>query len=184
MPKQLKRINLLSNLFLSGVLIGILFRIMNWPYAHFIIIISSAGCLIFTTIHLILNTNRKLNDYFRLLTAFFWILSILVDIYPFMGSSFTKYGFWIALSLYFITKKKSQVKTKRNPISSVLFITTGLLIFSGVLFKLMHWPYSNFLIISGFAVGILYLFSGRFSSENDEDDDDNYASEIENIGKD
>lgn len=99
-----------------------------------------------------------------------------------MDTSIPKYGFWIALIAYFLTKSKTGKKVKPNIISSALFILTGAFIFGGVLFKLMHWPYASLLLIIGFGIGVIYLFSGLFTNSDDDEEED-YTNEIDDIGK-
>lgn len=178
MPKRIKLITTLSNIFLSGILIGILGKILHWPFSHRILLISSSFCLLFVALEVIVKPNRKLHDYLKFVVAFLWITTILLDIFKIeWGSKYLKYLFWIGLIAYYISKNNSPEKKKQTLLSTSLFVLTGIFIMTGVLFKIMHWPYAGSILIIGFAIGIIYLFSGVFSKNKSPQDN------IDEIGK-
>ncbi len=40
----------------------------------------------------------------------------------------------------------------------IMFLAGGLLVFVGSFFKIMHWPLSNYMLLTGFILDILAVF--------------------------
>ncbi len=47
-------------------------------------------------------------------------------------------------------------------VNTILLVFTGFFILSGTLFKIMHWPFSGILLVSGLTIGAIWLLKELF----------------------
>lgn len=61
---------------------------------------------------------------------------------------------------------------KHAPMYSLAFWISSLILFGGFIFKLMHWPYSEYILIAGMILlGLTFIIPSQRSDEVSENDD-------------
>lgn len=80
--------------------------------------------------------------------------------------SFGIAGFIFSLLSNFFDKQKRQV----NKVQSLLFYMGMISVFGGLMFKFMHYPYSNLLLIAGIGLSSLSFFVRKFNVDKEKDE--------------
>jgi hypothetical protein len=106
---------------------------------------------------------KNINEKIGISSSLIIIVGCLMKAFHLQGTSFVlTFGFLIFSLVFIPVIIYSQLKDKKIVYALGCFFTSTLMI--GVLFKVMHWPYANFLIawsvtIALFAIMPLYLIS-------------------------
>ncbi|MEZ4936451.1 MAG: hypothetical protein R2799_02550, partial [Crocinitomicaceae bacterium] len=156
-------------IFLGGIVMGGLFRVMHWPHGNRIMA-ASLAC--FTVIYLIRFFRRKKKPfllYLNIATLVVATVNGIMVIYYMKEHILFKYlsigfgTFWLVLEgLEYYNNQKLKGKFSifilfKNNVFTLAMIVTGL----GVLFKIMHWPGGGVMLLAGMGTGaILALNSG------------------------
>lgn len=143
-------------------IIAVLFRLMHWPHSMYLFLIGLGGIFILYPIRFYLKKDKLALDYIKLIfvelfcfTRFVKIhhllkIDILIIVTEVIGI------IWILFEIFnFINNVKPRYKPiipKLN--SNYVFV---LIILIGALFKLMHWPYANILLIIGLVLLALFF---------------------------
>lgn len=80
--------------------------------------------------------------------------------------SFGIVGFVFSLLSNFFDSQNRQV----NKIQSLLFYLGMISVFGGLMFKFMHYPYSNLLLIAGIGISSISFFIKKGREEKDKDE--------------
>lgn len=80
--------------------------------------------------------------------------------------SFGITGFVFSLLSNFFDKQKRQV----NKVQSLLFYMGMISVFAGLMFKFMHYSYSNLLLIAGIGLSSLSFFVRKFNDDKEKDE--------------
>lgn len=90
----------------------------------------------------------------------YWILFYIGVI------SFGIFGFVCSiLSNFFDAKKRNINKTQ-----SLVFYVGMILVFAGLMFRFMHWPFSNILLYAGIVVSSVSFFIRKSTDDNGKDE--------------
>lgn len=74
----------------------------------------------------------------------------------------------VAILLNLISFRQGKHSAEFN----LIYWIGSILLFLGLVFKLMHWPYSTYIILGGIAiVGISFIYNPSFEKEQDESND-------------
>ena len=160
----------------AAALLGVSFRVMHWPYATLILVVSSVSFACLYPIKFTLNSQKKTSDYFKLVLALTWGLGTLFSSLELQYSNLMNY---LALGIFLLWFLFNGLR-KDGGISGILFIISAVFVGLGCLFRFMHWPGISVLFGIGILTGCLWVVIGMFlkSSEEDEEQD-----EIDEIGK-
>lgn len=156
---------------ISITIIASLFKLMHWPYSMHLYIIGLGGIFVLYPIRFFLKKEKTTLDYIKLIfvelfcfTRFVKIhhllkIDIIITITNIIGLA------WILFEIYnYINNIKPKYKTIL-PHFNYNYIF-GLVIVVGVLFKLMHWPYANILLITGVILISAYFIYDSFKSKS------------------
>ncbi len=80
--------------------------------------------------------------------------------------SFGVVGFVFSLLSNFFDKQKRQV----NKIQSLIFYMGMISVFTGLMFKFMHYPFSNLLLIAGIGISSLSFFIRKVNDDKNNDE--------------
>lgn len=177
MQKRLRDFNLIARIFLCGAIICPLFLLMHWPFVVEVLITSSLGFIIFYSIYLYLKPNKKITDYLKFTTAFFWVSSSVFSILHLPYASTIKLLFWGSLIAWRVFKNNSEPTEKPHKVSAIAFTLAIITIIIGSAFKIMHWPGASLILILGHFFIITWIIAGSFNTPIKAID------EIDEIGK-
>ena len=149
------------------LIFGELFKIMHWPYANMLMLIGGVSIGILYTIRFIFKTEKSKLDYVKLAMILIWVFSYLVKVFHLFYVPFVFETLLLILFIYWffvegIDYFKSRTYTKNKFLKGIYyaFIVIAIVtLFSGILFKIQHWPYGSILFTFGILqISILLIF--------------------------
>ncbi|WP_407557115.1 GldL-related protein [Winogradskyella sp. 4-2091] len=143
------------------LIFGALFKIMHWPYAAQLMLISGVSMGLLYSIRFIKKADKSRLDYIKLSLILLWVFSYLVKAFRIF---YLPYVFEFLLAILFIywfsiegiDYLKNRKYRKNSFLKALYFLLIALTIFAlffGILFKIQHWPYGSLL----FTIGVLLL---------------------------
>ncbi len=159
--KEVKILTSPIRISIAVLIIGILFKIMHWPYGNIIITVAFSSISILYIFRFLNKTNKKWLDYAKLLLVVsFSIRGIFVILHlPFKDvlnivALIAVIG-WLALGGY-----KDYYGSKTKSLWQNMVGIGAVVIFVGALFKIMHWPGASIMLVFGLClVALYYLIS-------------------------
>jgi len=154
---SLKVIGFFIRLLLALFIIGILFKIMHWPFANILILASSLGIIILYPIRFYLNNNKETLNYVKLFLVPLWFVLYVSKTLHLINTPrilniilLVLFGWWFVLegTSYF---KDKPLKNNRftKALYYIFLLSTISLVIIGFLFKLQHWPYGALILTIG-----------------------------------
>ena len=143
---------------LSILIIGLLFKIMHWPYSDYIMCSSFIIILILYPIRFWKKRKKAIIDWVKLVFVLLWTINgiIVVEHLPFkyISSTLTLFFFIVWLIIEFTSNRK---KVKENLLHSEIPFIAGFFIIIGGIFKIMHWPGATIILIIGLLSVVLWV---------------------------
>lgn len=161
-----KKFSLLLRICISILLLGALFKIMHWPNANQLLVISITCILILYPIRFLFKQQKVFMDYVKLILVVTWCLNYLTKVlHIYQFPLFFNIILILAFIWWFINEGTAYITFNNitlNGISKSLYFTvigfTFGFIFLGVVFKIQHWPFSNQLFVTGiFSAAVLLI---------------------------
>ena len=147
---------------ISLIILASLFKLMHWPFANVIIISGLGGIVFFYPFRFFFKEEKRTIDYVKLV----FLISFPINAYLMLFHlptpsllpiiSFGAFVLWIALELNDFYNNKEQSGTIKTFPFGILSIIV-LFLFMGAFYKLMHFPYANVIVITGFTFLTLYF---------------------------
>jgi hypothetical protein len=106
---------------------------------------------------------RKIGMFSFMLAAFIFVL-LTMNMFDRLSANMLRKALWfcstlglILFSIHYLTQAPQD--RKKKPFYAVFIHFFGLVLIAlGLIFKIMHWPYSGFLLVAGFIVsGISFI---------------------------
>ncbi len=156
-----QKVRLFLRLSIATAILGVLFKVMHWPYSWFLLICGILGIAICYTLQFIQRQPKSLLDYSKLflLNAFLfhYIFRVFHLPYGYIFTTIAQFALVLFLVLYarhllFLKEydNESNTASKKNSIqkglSYLLYGIAAIGIIVGALFKILHWEFS---IING-----------------------------------
>jgi hypothetical protein len=163
--EQKKILKVPLRLSISILIIGMLFKIMHWPYGAEIVACAFGAIIIVYPFRFWNKKPKFVIDYVKLILLISWALNGIFTIlhlpYKIYLSAVASISLivWLVMeaSRYFRKGVKEESKSS-SPISSYgVLSVSGILIFIGVLFKIMHWPGAGPLLILGLSTVAIWF---------------------------
>lgn len=155
---------------------GILFKIMHWPGAK--LILSSVLILlpIVYSIRFYFKDKKLFSDYLKLVLVIIGSFAYLL--HKILHWPFGKELYILTLALlcvfllFQVYRYLFKNETEQSPIwnTKTAFSIPGVIVFIGVLFKIMHWPGASILLIVGLAGFALLFTKDLFNQKEDNSD--------------
>lgn len=148
----------------SLLIFGAFIKIMHWPFALWFFIIGSTSLIIFYLLRFLSKPEKFFLDYVKLALVISYVARVIFYIFHIPGKTNVSIIFLIIVGLYavltgipYITDLeviKSAIKSKNYPILiKTFFAVLGTFsIVAGSVFKVMHWPGSDLMLIGGLIV--------------------------------
>jgi len=138
------QIRICLRLSIAIAILGILFKVMHWPYGWAVHITGILGIAIFYTLRVVQKPPRTFLDYSRLALLIFFLLHYAFRVYH------LPYGFIFLYirDVLFIRKDfeedehgKNVISSRKTAIAYLLYSIAAFGIVTGVLFKILHWEF-------------------------------------------
>jgi len=158
-----KKLNFPLRLSMALYVISLLFHVMRWPLNEKLTVVSVIGLLLFYSFRFYNKPTKDFIDHIKLFFVILWSLTTinkslhliyLPDLYGFLPYFILFWLMMIKRVSYTNLFGELRLRNKEKAIYAIVFIIAVVGIFSGALFKIMHWPYGSILLIIG-----LFLFS-------------------------
>ncbi|WP_460220397.1 GldL-related protein [Psychroserpens sp. MEBiC05023] len=166
-----KTLTLPLRLALIILIYGALFKVMHWPYANTLMLYGSVAIAVFYTIRF-LNKKEKIRlDYIKLGLVLLWVFNYLTTIFHLFKLPYILeiillivFVWWLVEEgvSYFTNRELKSHKVIKFIYYTFLMISVFLII-SGVLFKVMHWPYGNIMLTLGILLFSIFLIVDYFA---------------------
>ncbi len=169
MPISKQKIHLGLRISIALALLGILFKIMHWPFPGVLLFVGVTGIVIFYSIQFFQKQPKTLLDYSKLALLISFLIYYLLQVLHLPYSYIFRIATQIALVVFIILyirhvlflrgsmddglsneTKKSSIKKK---LSYLLYGIAAIGIILGAQFKILHWEF-------GFLTGDILLIIG------------------------
>jgi len=159
---------------LAVFILGLLFKIMHWPYSWLIITVSCASVMIFYSLRFLNKNTKEILDYTKLILVFSWGLNAVFAINHLPYKIIFNVAFLISFLLWLLLGGYQDYYGKKKSRGSSFFggafmsVSMGLVIV-GALLKIMHWAGSGMFLIAGLIMAAIWFFLDFFK-KGDEDE--------------
>ena len=149
---------------------GMLFLIMDWPYANQLLLIGSVLLAFLYSIRFLYKKDKKRIDIVKLGFVLVWVVNLILKTYHMV---FIAYGLELLLFILFVwwlIEDGFKLVARRKLVNNgfVKFFYYGLciltiaLIVIGTLLRIMHWPYGALILTLGFLLLSMMLIIDYF----------------------
>lgn len=151
------------------ILVGSLFKVMHWPYSRMVLLIGY--CFLFI-IYPKYYLTTKINNRFNFLSvigvlvwAGFKIVNMVCfdDVLFVKAISFSGLLLFGAISFYKYMGFENYQSTRMERIIAIFFLLGEFILAIGLLFKVLHWPYSLIIIVLGLSILAVSFVSTLFT---------------------
>lgn len=156
------------------LLLGMLAKILEWPWATEIVLIAfvAIGNLYF--VRFLKKPSKRFLDYVKMTLVFFWtangVLKSLDFTYTMLfqiiiGASFI---IWFILegTAYFLDDDKTKENSNNKLIWNFAMVAGTLAIIIGSLLKILNWEYATYLLVLGIAIVSGYILKDVFTADH------------------
>lgn len=166
---------------LATLLIGLVMRVLHWPYATGIIFTSFAALLILYIIRFFKKEEKNTIDFIKMALVLFWTTNGLLTILKFpytlvfqIGTALTFIA-WFAMegTAYFMDKDRKIRNSVTEIIWNFVMVIGVLTIILGGLMHLLSWEYSIPTLTVGLTIVTSYILKDIFSSPKAQKEDVN-----------
>lgn len=166
---------------LACLIVGMLMRILHWPYAGGIILVSFFTIAILYSIRFSKKTEKKPVDYIKMVLVLFWTtngaLRILDFPYTMLFQIGTAISFivWFAMegTAYFMDHDRKATNSIIEVAWNFAMVIGVLTIICGGLMHLLKWEYSIPTLTAGLTIVTAYILKDIFVSAKKEKKDNN-----------
>jgi len=160
---------------ISILIIGVLFKIMHWPYASLLLLSSFGSIMILYVIRFLYKSPKVFLDFIKVSFVLSWaihgILFICILPYKLPFAMIAIISFFMGIVVMINTDHlekfdKSRVNTKTQSIYPLIGSFAAIFIAIGFLFKMFHFPGTTILILAGIVCCIAWGFISLSSKRN------------------
>ena len=160
---------------------GMVFKIMAWPYAKLIMLLSFVGIVVLYSLRFWKKTEKKHVDFVKLILVIFWtsngILQILNFPYTLFFQIVTAVTFvlWFVMegTAYFMDDERRTKNSFSHIVWNCIMIVGTLGIICGSLLKILNWEYSVYLLAVSITMVAAYILKDVFLTTPSEDEESN-----------
>tara|TARA_R110002167_G_scaffold190105_1_gene392373 strand:- start:303 stop:866 length:564 start_codon:yes stop_codon:yes gene_type:complete len=153
------------------LLTGMLARIVHWPYASQIVLVSFIALAVLYAIRFWKKDHKKFLDYVKLVLVTFWSLNgicRMLDLpYTLIFQIVTGIAFvtWFILegTAYFMDEDRRSKNSALQIWWNIAMVMGALSIIVGSLMKVLHWEYATPLLVLGIVMVAFYILKDLFS---------------------
>lgn len=165
---------------IAGIFVGALFMLMHWPYGRAIVIASCLAIVLMYPIRFARKRAKAPVDYLKLIFVLSGsIRGVFIMLhwpYKWVWTSLSALSFlglaYLMGPAFFGIRETSSSGHKSNRLAYTVFVLSLILIMSGLLFRIMHWPMATEQLFAGLAMGGLWYILSSFGNGEDTEDPD------------
>jgi len=165
------KFNRLTKVGIAGLIIGALFKILHWPGANLILLISFIWVSVSHFIHFVQIRPKRTIDYAMLLLVVSFMLYQAISIFHWPHRKTALFLFAGAALFFFLSYLFSSIESNQSKTSLSIAIAktlSSISIIIGALFKILHWPGAQIMLITGMLGFALVVIYQTFQTENPE----------------
>ena len=159
---------------IAFLLLGLLSHILHFDYSELMVTAAFSAIIILYPNRFHKKANKKTLDWIKLILVVSWsfngIWTILHLPYklPFQILAAISGIIWLVMEglFYFGSSETTEGNRTKKTISNILFALAAVLITIGVLLKILHWPNSTIILISGVLFAVAWLVADPFLSKS------------------
>ena len=158
-------------IFLVTLFIGMLLKIMHWPYGNLIITTSYIFIIAFYFLRFSNKVEKKILDFIKLILVSSFCIHAILRLYHLLYQeifriiAFISFLFWITLEGFSYFKQGDN--SFKNKLINLSLLIGGALIIIGTLFIIMHWRYGLIILLTGFILSFFYLIFGIWGEDDE-----------------
>ncbi|WP_291868727.1 hypothetical protein [Maribacter sp.] len=166
---------------IAALLVGMLSRILNWPYAFEIVLASffSLGLLYAFRFHK--KENKQTVDYVKMMLVLFWTTNGILNLLDFPYTLFFQIITGITFVTWFIMEGTAyfmdEDRRVKNSLTQILWnvamVIGTLAIIAGSLLNILDWQFAIPLLSAGIAIIASYILKDLFTVSSTEENDQN-----------
>ena len=181
MSKSNKTLKTPIRVALACLFVGVLTRIVHWPYAGGIMLVSFLSIAILYAIRFSRKDPKKPVDYIKMLLVLFWTTNGLLRILDFPYTVIFQIGTalsfitWFAMegTAYFMDHDRKSTNTIMEVVWNFAMVIGVLIIIAGGLMQLLKWEYAIPTLTTGLTIVTAYILKDIFNAEKKEKKDNN-----------
>lgn len=166
---------------LATLLIGMLMKVLHWPYAAGIIFTSFAAILLLYAVRFLKKKDKKSIDFIKLSLVLFWTTNGLLRILDFQYTLIFQIGTgitfiaWFAMegTAYFMDKNRKTQNSIADIIWNFVMVLGVLTIILGGLMHLLSWDYSIPTLTIGLTIVTSFILKDIFTAPKSQKKDSN-----------
>ena len=173
MPKKDKILKIPLRISLTIILLGMLLKVLLWPYAKEIVLFGFANTGILYVFRHFNKPQRKFIDTVKLILVISWTINGIVRVLDFQNTLFLQiivgiaFMTWFVMegTAYFLDEDKKAKNQKLQVIWNFAIVIGALAIIAGSLLNVLNWPYAIPLLVLGIALIAGYILKDLFMKE-------------------
>lgn len=181
MPKTKKILTTPLRIAISVLLIGMLSRILHWPYATETIVVAFVTIGLLYPFRFWKKQDKKFLDYTKLILVVFWATNGIFRALDFTYSLFFQiiialtFLIWIILegTAYFLDEDRKTKNTRTQLLWNCAMVVGTLAIIAGSLLNLLGWQFAIPLMVLGIGIIVAYILKDVFATTKLEKNDRN-----------
>lgn len=181
MDRSNKTLKTPIRLALATLLVGIVMRILDWPYAKIVIFISFLAIGVLYAIRFSKKKNKRPVAYVKMILVLFWTTNGMLRILDFPYTLFFQIGTaitfitWFAMegTAYFMDDDRKPKNSLTEIVWNFAMVIGVLTIICGGLMHLLGWEYAIPTLTVGLTVVTAYILKDIFNSSKKENSDNN-----------
>ena len=166
---------------LASLIIGMLTRIVHWPYAAGIILVSFLAILVLYAVRFSRKNPKRPVDFIKMILVLFWTTNGLLRILDFPYTGIFQIGtalsfiLWFAMegTAYFMDQDRKSTNTFVEIAWNFAMVVGVLTIIAGGLMQLLKWEFAIPTLTTGLTIVTAYILKDIFNSEKKEKNDNN-----------
>ena len=179
MPTPKKILTTPLRIAISVLLLGLLFQIVEWPYADQIILTAFVAIGLLYPLRFFKKKEKQFLDYIKLILVVFWSVNGIFRVLDFAYSLFFQiviaisFLIWIVLegTAYFLDEDRKVKNTRSQVLWNFAMVIGTLAIITGSLLNILGWTFAVPLMVFGVAIIVAYilkdiLIPNRMEKEN------------------
>ena len=181
MSNTVKALKIPIRITIVALLIGMLSRVLNWPYAFEIILASFVSLMALYSFRFYKKENKKTVDYVKMVLVLSWTTNGILKLLDFPYTLFFQIATAITFVTWFIMEGTSyfmdEDRKVKNSITQILWnvamVIGTLAIIAGSLLNVLDWEYAIPLLSLGITIIMSYILKDIFMTQPAEENDQN-----------
>jgi len=162
-------------------LIGILARMLEWPYANKILLAGFAALGVLYALRFFSKSEKEFLDYNKLVLVSFWSLYGIFNVmnFPytliFLIMTATAFLLWFVMegTAYFLDEDRRATNSLYHILWNCALVLGTLGVIAGSLLKILHWDYALHLLSLGITMIAAHILKDVFVPETPKEDEQN-----------